>query len=142
MLECIVIESSGAIKIKQDLTPLLQEFYTVGNEYPFTVRNDFSRAGYYEISDDYGLYFHLNNRVNNKEINLYIGQKIYCRINKLSGIKVDLVLVKNKEEQQNLKAKNINNCLKCAKLLVIVYKILLIYLALYKELHYLHMEYH
>lgn len=106
MLECIVIESSGAIKIKQDLTPLLQEFYTVGNEYPFTVRNDFSRAGYYEISDDYGLYFHLNNRVNNKEINLYIGQKIYCRINKLSGIKVDLVLVKNKEEQQNLKAKD------------------------------------
>jgi hypothetical protein len=98
-IECIILDNDGRTKIKQDITPLLEGFYTVGNEYPFIVRNDFSRSGYYEIADKNGFYFHLQSQINNKEINLYIGQEIWCRVNKISGIKVELSLIRNKREQ-------------------------------------------
>lgn len=94
-IDCITTEKAGQTKIKMNIIPFLAKFYSAGKEYPFIVRNDFTRSGYYEIADNYGFYFHLNSKINNKDIVLYIGQEVWCRVNKISGINVELSLAIN-----------------------------------------------
>ena len=82
--------NDGRVSITQNIKPFLEERYKIGETYDFTVRNDFSRSGYYEVVDSDGFFFRLNTL---SGLVLYNGQEVKCRVTEMYDISIKLELV-------------------------------------------------
>lgn len=97
-LQCYVkTYADGQVTISQDYATLLSQLYTVGEEYDFVVRADYTEKGYYEVIDENEFYFRLTNYAG---VRLFTQQRVRCRVTDLLGIKVSLELVDEDEDVQ------------------------------------------
>lgn len=81
-LECMVGEKDNSIKIHQALSVLFSQLYTVGNVYPFRVKEHVDN--YYTIMDKYGFVFRLTEY---QADNIFVGKSIHAELLKLDGVK-------------------------------------------------------
>lgn len=70
-------QANGALFFRQDLPALINEYFTVGDVYEFTVKHDFSHNGYYELLDERGIPFRLAVL---KGMKLLTGSSVRCRL--------------------------------------------------------------
>lgn len=100
-LSCLVKKATdGTLFLVQNLAPILQKLYSVGDIYPFQVKADMTAIpnGYYEVTDRNGLVFWLQ-YYGNARLDIY--QQIECRVKSLKGRKMVLELVQRMVEGDN-----------------------------------------
>lgn len=101
LISCLVKQTSeGTLYLVQNLAPILQKLYCVGEIYPFQVKTDMTDIpnGYYEITDRNGFVFWLQYYGNAK---LSVYQQIECRVKSLKGRKIVLELVQRMVEDDS-----------------------------------------
>lgn len=98
LISCLAKQTlEGTLYLVQNLAPIFQKLYSVGEIYPFQVKADMTDApnGYYELMDRNGLIFWLQYYGNAK---LSVYQQIECRVKSLKGRKIVLELVQRMED--------------------------------------------
>ena len=77
-IECTVVkQANGDLFLRQDLQSLINEYFTAGEVYEFSVKHDFSHNGYYELVDERGIPFRL---AVPKGMKLLTGSSVRCRL--------------------------------------------------------------
>lgn len=101
-LQCILERSAstGGIYIKQDFAPLLAGRYKPGQLYDFTIEDDYTNTStpHYKVADGSGFWFKLYTA---KGDGYRRGDRVRCRVTRLSGINVSLEAVARIEETAN-----------------------------------------
>lgn len=88
-IDCYV-KSLYPLTLGQDISIFINDFYKVGNNYDFKVKSIKSDSStVYELEDDHDLCFKLYNAPDS----LGVGSRIKCKIQKISGVNVNLKYV-------------------------------------------------
>lgn len=92
----------GTIALVQDYSAFLDQFYKVGEEYPFTVVSGLKgyELPYYTVRDNHGLIFNLANFGKAK---LMPYQDIRCRVTKIDRYRLRLQLIDDEQVQRKVK---------------------------------------
>lgn len=92
----------GSIALVQDYSAFLNQFYKVGEEYPFTVVSGLKgyELPYYTVRDNHGLIFNLAN-FGKAKLSPY--QDIRCRVTKIDHYRLRLQLVGDEQLQRKVK---------------------------------------
>lgn len=84
------VKSLYPLTLGQDISTFIKDFYTQGKDYDFFVKSVSNDSNpHYELEDEHGLCFKLNNAPQT----LAQGSRVKCRIIKITGAKVNLKYV-------------------------------------------------